>query len=384
MTPYLSGKGKTYLGRVYDPKAKEPVVRSMGTRDFNEAIEVEAFVERLRKQKRTDVLDLIVGQRLTAITAYEQDALGTLAEHIASLAEAATLAADVDLDPLVTEWNGKGRKSQSDKYVRQVRKMIPDGEPFRRSRFTKGAIVTFLAGLNVDGPTRNRYRAALLQFGRWLVQRDILAANPVRDVDGYPENDPRTVHHSREQAKLLIGLLPSLKYQALEALMAGSAAEWQVCKRARRLDVNVDERTLFAHGGKTRWRKRTIVVTEDWCWKIVERYVRTLHPNAPLFDMSERDALEKHHDAAERAGLEPSTLHDWRHSYTIWNLRDGVEPAFLRPQLGHSPHSTTLERVYGAFIPSPAERRERAKRAADSASKAASRTSRKVGGRRAK
>lgn len=374
MTPFLSRGARTYKGRAYD-RAGQRHVRSLGTRDAAEAARFEAFLDRLRANRRWDTLDLIIAGELAVATAFDADASGTLAAVVLEAqrrqAQAAALAADVDLDPLVTEWNGQGRRARSDKYLAQVRRMIASGTRFPVSQFRRKRLSEFLSRLPVDRATKNRYRQALLQFGNWLVEREVLESNPVRDVKGFGENDPNLRKYERDEARRIIEQL-AYPYRALEAMMAGSAMEWQAVERVRRQDVDLEARTIFADGGKNRWRKRTVVVTEPWCWDLVEAYIREWDEESDdaagterLFaGVDHKVALAKHHAACAAAGVHDSGLHDWRDSYAYWNLwLDGMAPAYLRPQFGHAPNSTTLERSYAAWVPTPLQRRERSERA---------------------
>lgn len=75
----------------------------------------------------------------------------------------------------------------------------------------------------VSPSTRNRYRSALLQFGRWLVEHEIIETNPVRDVQSSTENAARDVHYSMTDAKRLVDAQPQ-PHRTLGALMAASAS----------------------------------------------------------------------------------------------------------------------------------------------------------------
>ena len=54
--------------------------------------------------------------------------------------------------------------------------------------------------------------------------------------------------------------------------------------------------------------------------------------------------------AVSRAGLEPLTFHDLRHTHAAWLIRDGVQPLALQRRLGHRDIRTTMN-VYGHLFP---------------------------------
>lgn len=348
MSPFLSPGGRTYKGRFHDAAGRR-YLRSLGTRNKREAGLIEAWGQQLRERRDWRTLAAIIGGTIGAADAYHAAQDGTLAERLDAIERAASAEAEPDLDALVGEWAASAR---SPKYVTQVRTLITPGHRFPLSRFTRATISRHLAGLAVSDPTRNRYRVAFSQFARWLVEREHLAANPVREVRGFGERDPRMVHYTREEAQAVVRRLP-FPQNVLEALMAGAGLEWGAVIGLRRRDVDLETRSVVARGTKTRWRNRTVRVTESWAWQIVERYVRMLTPDAPLFapTLTERGALKVHKAACAAAGVAVSTLHDWRHTYAVQALKDGLPAATIKRQLGHSPHSTMLERVYGAHIP---------------------------------
>ena len=62
-------------------------------------------------------------------------------------------------------------------------------------------------------------------FAKWLVEREVLETNPVRDVKSAKPNPARMVWLERKDPKRRIDALPE-PYKALEALMAGTGMEW--------------------------------------------------------------------------------------------------------------------------------------------------------------
>jgi integrase len=201
----------------------------------------------------------------------------------------------------------------------------------------------------MSGSTKNRYRAALSVFARWLLEREVIDVNPVRDVRAAKPNPPRMVWLTREEAKKLIAALPG-EHAAMEALMAATGMELQSVKRLRRRDISLDLKTVAAHGTKTVWRNRIVVATEPWAWAIVEEHVRPLTPDAICFSVRGDTLLKTHQRVSTSLGLPQTTLHDWRHSYAVWSLKDGLSPTAVARQLGHR-DTNLLHTVYGRFIP---------------------------------
>jgi len=317
---------------------RRSAILSTGTTDKRVASDVEALVKRLRAHRRFDVLEALVLKQVALAKVYDADRSGTLEAVMAELR-------DVDLDPLVKDWAGRANP----KYVRQVRKMIPAGARFPVSRFRRKAIAEFLAKLPCDDPTRNRYRAGLSSFAKWLVEREVLETNVVRDVRMYKENDPRMVWMTWEQADKVANAAPD-PYSHLFALMAATGAELGAALHLTRADVDLEAQTIHVHGRKTRWRNR-IVKYESWARDFVKALTVGRIGPTPLFpDAHHADALDRFKDAQKAVGLSGHVLHDLRHTYAVNALKKGYKPAVVAHQLGHK-DATMVTRVYGRFVP---------------------------------
>jgi integrase len=240
------------------------------------------------------------------------------------------------------------------RYVAQARLLIPEGAPYPRSRFTRRAVSEHLAGLGVTGSTFNRHRSGILQFGRFLVEREVLDTNPVRDVRASRENPARDTIYTMGDVQRLVAALP-VPYRALEALLAATGIEMQAALRLRRRELDLAQWQLHARGNKTAWRNRVVVVSEPWAMPMLAAHVRGLFPDALLFgDVQHDAALDAHHSACKALALPHSTLHDHRHHFAVAALKRGAGYAFVAHQLGH--HNTMLaQQRYGRYVPNAEE-----------------------------
>lgn len=331
--PFQSGGRGAYKCRVTLPDGTS-VIRSCGTDDLATARAVEQFVKTLTRKRQFLALELVVAKRAKLSDIFDAHEAGRLEQVLAQ-------ADDADLAALVHDWQG------NPKYKAQVRAFL--GDRFPASQFTRRAISTFLAGLDVSGSTRNRYRAALSVFARWLVERDVIPHNPVRDVRAHKPNPGRMVWLERPQARALIAALP-MPNRALEALFCATGIEWGAAIKLRRRDVDLVAGTVHAEGSKTPWRNRVVRGTETWAWEIFAGYARDFTELAPLFPgLTPAAVLGVHHAAAKILELPRTTLHDWRHTYSVTALRDGYSPQVVAHQLGHRDSYLVLTR-YGRFI----------------------------------
>lgn len=125
----------------------------------------------------------------------------------------------------------------------------------------------------------------------------------------------------------------------------------QAAARVTRRGVDLTARTVFADGGKTKWRRRVVTVTEPWAWDVVEPVFRAMTPGARLTTLRHKAFWSQFRDACVAAGGPVIAPHDARHCYAVWNLKGGMDRQQLRRQLGHSPHSILIFTTYGVWIP---------------------------------
>jgi len=342
--PFRSKGRKFYKVRVTASDGRS-IVAGTGTDDLPTARAVERMIREMRRRREWAAIELIIERKAKLPEVFDAFDAGRLADLLA-------LYSSPDLSKILEDWPG------DPKYKVQVRRLF--GDSFPASRFTRKAISEFLAGLTmpgkalpkrpVSGATRNRYRAALSVFARWLVEREIIPHNPVKDVRGSRPNPARMVWLDRAQAKALIAALHN-PHRAIEALMAATGIEWQVIERLKRRDIDFTARTIHAQGGKTIWRNRVVRATELWAWEIFAGYARDFTENALIFgEVDKYRALTLHKRASKDLGLPATTLHDWRHTYAVQALRDGYPLTVVAHQLGH--HDTYLVQTrYGRHVP---------------------------------
>lgn len=365
MTPWRPKGARTYKGRI---RGRDGIPRqiTLRTRHEEDAISIQETLDWLTEKRRWSVLDLIMAKLLTAPEVHDAHVAGTLqdlvdatvARQAATERALATALRDPALLPLVDEW----ALGTPQRYPIQVRLFVKSlGENATLSQFRRREVSAFLTRLKkrggkpATGSTKRRYRVALSQFARFLVERELLETNIVRDVKGASENKPRMLFHTRAEAKLIVNALDGAQ-QALEALMAGTSMEWGAAVRLRRQDIDQLARSVWAEGTKNEYRSRRVFFTEDWAWDAFWAYAKDFTPNAPLFgDVDNEDSNEAHRKVCRMLKLKVTRLHDWRHTYAIYSLEDGIQPQAVKQNMGHAPNSTELERVYSAWMPKDRE-----------------------------
>lgn len=360
--------GRSYWARVYrDATDTEGTKVRLYTNEPRYARSIEQTLDRLRRKgSYFDVLAAVADGTRTAgqlDEAYRADP---------SLAAFRAQLTAVDLSPLVERWGGKGRRgAMSAKYVRQVRTLLHEDEAFPASDFTRGTVARWLAALPVTDVTRARYKAAVLQFAQWLVEQEVLPANPLRDLAGYPASRARLRWFTPTEASLVIATLPG-EAAFVSAFMAMTGVEWGALAAAYRRDVDLAALTFRARGtkhapGRRNWRDRTVEILDvrqhrEWrpVWLVLEPLLRAMTPNAKLVTISGGTAIRHLTAALRRLKLPHHTLHDWRHTYAVNAIQRGDDEQAIKRQLGHAPTSTLLHTTYGVYLDEAKAARDRA------------------------
>jgi integrase len=355
ISPFL--RGNVWWARIPRLDAA-PVQRALdvvGKEHRDTARQVCDFLRWLRGRRESWLLDQLATGGIAvgaAYTAYGENRLDQF------IVDARDGVKDADLEPFVAKWQReleRRKKPNPDtraKYLRQVRTLIPAGQPFRRSQFTKQRIREWLSGL--AGQT-NRHRAALSSFGQFLMLEDVLPTNPVRQVPMVTEASPRTLHLTADDAKRLVAALDE-SYRPLHALMLATGMEVSAALAVRRRDVDFKARTVFARGTKRASRERTCHVYErwDWAWQLVSLHVTAaaILPDAKIFPHLTGDAsLDALRSALKATKLDESyRQHDHRHTWAVQAIRDGIDDHAIAYQLGHA-NAGMLRRVYGRYRP---------------------------------
>jgi len=366
----LSWKGRT-----------KPEVFGLGSED-ERATGMMEMLKRFKRERKFVWLDELAADksREKLNDAYDADVLGNVGGYFASLAEAKTEAeVDPDLDPMVDEW----AKGANLKQVRQVRCFIPKGKRFPLSNFRRKTIKVWLDSRapisrveKLSLATRTRYKNAISNFAKYLLNLELLEANPTIELEIQEDDLQKAERLSRvleyREEAVNRKLVESLEEGALglrsyAALMAGSGCEKQAADRATPEDFDFVQRRFHAKGTKVDGTKgpryRKIQITEDWAFELVKARVEATPPGQLVWRIKDKVAEEAHHTAQEALGLPRFTLplHSHRHSFAVMWIKRGIlgvlkingkpyDKQWLKRQLGHDPKSMMIDTTYAFYI----------------------------------
>lgn len=367
--PFIAKHAKTWKTRVVAPSGRQAIC-STGCQREKDAQAVERVVKLWQGAQgqqfaRPDVLELVVGKRVSladAVTAHHAGTLDALVREIT------TADSDVDLWPHVAAWHTERQTARKGAatahvYLRQLETLWPRGERFTLAGFTRREILARLKSLAVEAPTRNRYKAAVSSFAQYLIDQELLELNVVRTIPSFGEHRPRVVYLERPDAERVIGGLPQ-PYAGIAAAMCGFGMEWTAIERARVEDFQLDAEPPKARvrGTKRDSRDRWVPLVREnrWVLPYLRAALKGRLPAAPAFEgVPEWRMLRVQYETMSTLGVVacgaeefgPHTLHDWRSTHTVQLLRDGYSEQVAAAHLGHA--NTTMVRTrYGLFRPS--------------------------------
>jgi integrase len=347
--PYKHGRG--YWGWVPGQDGGKKRV-SLGTSDLKMARAIEALMRHLAGKREWVLLGAALDGRSSPGELYDHALKGE--QYLEDLR--GQLSA-VDLNQYVESWQNWARRRASAstvaRYLVQLRALIPADVAFPSSHFTRKRINEALQSLPVSGSTGKRYHAGWSSFGRYLVEIEVLDANPMRSVTPPRDNPPRELYLSLEDSKRLVEAQPE-PYRSIAALREGAGVEISAALTVLRRDVDELNRTVHVHGTKNASRSRLVGV-EDWAWRYVIAAAKGKLPNASVF--VEEDgrpatyyrALSAHRAAVKALKLpEGYRMHDSRHSFAVRCMKGQIEPQRIAQNLGHR-DATMVLRVYGKY-----------------------------------
>lgn len=368
---FRAASTRTWKLRVDHPDGRHAVLSTECT-DKDDADEVEAVVRRWqgkrgKKHQRLDVIDALVEKRVKLAAAVEAYHEGTLDDLLdAHPVEAPSLA------PHVEAWvadkkNQKKGAGQADTYRDQLGWLFPEinAGTFTLNVFTRKALWERLDRLDVQEPTKNRYRAAASSFAKYLVKREIIERNWVRDIEGYSENDPRLVYYEIRDAKRLIGSIDHTTVAGMSAAALGFCMEWGAIDAALVSDFDLKADPPMAHvrGTKLAWRDRYVPLVSELRWVLpyIKRALAGKLPNAKAFDdLPEWKAIDVQRATADTATPKivavgedqygQHSIHDWRHTHAVALLRWNYAEQIVADHEGHK-DTAMVRSTYGRFKP---------------------------------
>jgi integrase len=363
---FLAKGAKTWKCRVDHPDGRHAVL-STGCRNQRDADDIEAAVHRWQGRKgkryeRRDVLDAIIDKRVTLAEAYDADLAGTLD---ALLGANAPTVPGVDLLEIIDRWvedkkRGKGA-GQAETYKKQVLELYPE-RPLTLDKFTLEEVWRRIDELDVESPTRNRYRSAASSLAKYCVKRRHIATNFVRQIEGYGENDPRLVYYEIDDAKRILKALEQ-PYAAIAAYALAFAAEWGAIERAVVGDLTLETDPVVGHirGTKRSWRDRYVPLVPELAFALAyikPQLVGKFQGALVLDAVPEWRAIDVIRAAASTLKIKaigedvfgPHSIHDWRHTHAVALLRWGYNEQIVADHLGHK-NTTLVRNNYGRFKP---------------------------------
>jgi integrase len=291
---------------------------------------------------------------------------------------------DVDLDAIVDEWNAlhaRSVKSDSAKHaLAHVRGLIPRGTRTPSSAMTTERLAAKLSKYESRRNTLRKVHSSWSVFFDYCTRlRGLYATSPMRDVPRPKQEKSPIRFYELDDVERIIDWQPTAQRRALFALLYGTGVEISVALGLTRADLNPATREVRAPGTKTSTRDR-IARVADWAWPALWELAQPMLPATPLFpDKWDRWTASDWHRQTVGEGVKDThgrVVHDGlklrerlpmknaRHHWAVRRLRSGSPIHDVQRQLGHESPKLTLD-VYGAFVPTGADRDHAEKRATE-------------------
>ena len=197
--------------------------RSLETSDRGTAREIEGMLESLRGRREWQLLEAAI---------FGPFSIGELFDHWRggddALAQLRAKLGDVDLATHVEGWakwaEQRANRETVARYRKQLGALMPEGKPYLRSDFTRRRIAEAMTALPCSGSTARRYAAAWSSFASYLVDLEILDANPLRSIRKPRNNPPRELWLPLPDVVRLVDAQPE-PFRTLAALREGAGVE---------------------------------------------------------------------------------------------------------------------------------------------------------------
>jgi integrase len=325
------------------------------------------MLRQLSGRREWDLIEAAVSGPLSAGEIYDYWCQGPT-----GLATIKARLSDPDLNDLVDGWRRWAQRRANlptvEKYTKQLRTLIPDAGRFPRPQFTRKRICESLNSLTCSPTTIRRHHAAYSSFANYLVEMEVVEANPLRSIRAPRPNPPKSIYLPLSDVIRLVNAQQA-PYSALAALREGAGVEISAAARVRVRDLDPATHTVHVPGTKNSWRDRFALV-DDWAWPIVASAAKDKLPDALLFTSHHggpvpyKAARRSHQEALTSLKLPPAyTMHDARHSFAVRWMKQGVDPQLIANNLGHR-DATMVLRIYGKYRPTMKDL-QRARKAAE-------------------
>lgn len=212
-------------------------------------------------------------------------------------------------------------------------------------------IRAYLAGFDQLKPSSRATKIWIVKaFFTWLVEEEVLEANPMRKIKPPKLEKSLPKALSIEELELLREFCRTKRDRAMIEVFYSSGARLDEVQQTNKSDVNWQENTLRVTGKGSKQRDVFLSVRARYH---LQRYLSTRDDDCEALFVTERKpyrrlgrrAFQKtFKQIAERAGLEKSFHpHVMRHTFATLTLNNGAEMSVIQEMLGHaSPTSTQI------------------------------------------
>lgn len=185
---------------------------------------------------------------------------------------------------------------------------------------------------------------AVRAFLRWCVKEKLCKHNPMENVK--IPTPPKEVHPAIKpgDVQALVEAAADARARAIILMLLDTGMRAREFRDLLGGDVDIDAGTVRVRRGKT-GKGRTAFLSSPTVKALLayyrergwpdenERLWRALRTNQPLTDSGIRQVID---DTCAAAGIKHVSMHDFRRTFALWHLRQGVDLHTLAKLMGHA------------------------------------------------
>jgi len=201
----------------------------------------------------------------------------------------------------------------------------------------------------VDGPTINRELGTLSHLFSKAVGWRHAAANPVKGIMRYPENEPINRPLTREEEPRLLAAA-SRRLRAIILIALNTGMRRNEILSLRWGNINLSEGQIELEAGNTKAKKKRLVPLNATAVAALRTLPRThdLLFRSPTRKGHIKDVKTAFHAACEKAGIDDLRFHDLRHTFGTRLVEAGVDIVTVQKLMGHSRIEMTLRYAHSS------------------------------------
>jgi len=258
------------------------------------------------------------------------------------------------IEHFLTDLHNANRSPQTIRSYRTDLHQMMSHCPPHLADVTSDHLRTFFADhAHLKSTTRARKQTSVASFLRWAHRQQLIADNPMLQLDRIRPDETPISSPSRQQVEAILARIPKahLRDRLLFQLIfeTGLRISEALAVHIEDIDLTLDDEHVTVVGKGQ--RQRTVLIDDSRLVVLLKQYLhQQCYRHGPLFRAHKnyrggalryQSVQEKWAKYCQQADIR-CTLHQLRHAHATELVNDGVSLATIRKRLGHKHIQTTL------------------------------------------